>query len=94
MSETCQLCGRAVEVLTAHHLYPKSQGRRAGRKIADLSTVRVCRACHRQIHTLFSNQELARQFDSLDALRAHPEMAKFLDWVRRQDPNKRIKVRR
>ena len=30
MPETCELCGRAVKALTEHHLYPKSQGRRAG----------------------------------------------------------------
>lgn len=92
--EVCELCGRAVASLTAHHLYPKSQGRRAGRKIAELPVVRVCRACHRQIHALFSNKQLAIELDSLDKLSAHPEIEKFLGWVRRQDPNKRIKVRR
>jgi ATP-dependent protease Clp ATPase subunit len=93
MPENCELCGRMVDALTEHHLYPKSQGRRAGRKIVELPTVRVCRACHRQIHALFSNKQLARELDSVEKLRAHPEMEKFLEWVRKQDPNKRIKVR-
>lgn len=75
--QSCQLCGRAVEVLTAHHLYPKSQGRRTGRKIAELPTVRVCRACHRQIHALFSNKELARELDDLKNCALIPKWQSF-----------------
>jgi hypothetical protein len=59
-----------------------------------LPTVRVCRACHRQLHALFSNKELASELDSLEKLKAHPAMQKFLNWVKKQDPNKKIKVRR
>lgn len=94
MLEICQLCERAVYHLTVHHLFPKSQGRRAGRKIYELPTVCLCRACHRQLHTLFSNKELARELDSPEKLKAHPAMEKFLAWVKKQDPNKKIKVRR
>lgn len=92
--ENCELCERMVDALTVHHLYPKSQGRRAGKKLQQLPTMRTCRACHRQIHALFSNKELARELDSIEKLRAHPAMEKFLTWVKKQDPNKRIKVSR
>ena len=92
MAEVCELCERPVDALTTHHLFPKSQGRRAGRKVQELPTVRTCRACHRQLHTLFSNKELARELDSLEKLKAHPAMEKFLTWVKKQDPNKKIKV--
>lgn len=94
MSQACELCERVVESVTVHHLFPKSQGRRAGRKIYELPTVHVCRACHRQLHALFSNKELARELDSLEKLKAHPAIDKFLNWVKKQDPNKKIKVRR
>lgn len=94
MSQVCELCERVVDSVTVHHLFPKSQGRRAGRKIYQLPTVQVCRACHRQLHALFSNKDLARELDSLEKLKAHPAMEKFLSWVKKQDPNKKIKVRR
>ena len=94
MSEICELCERTVDHLTVHHLFPKSQGRRAGRKVQELPTVRVCRACHRQLHALFSNKELARELDSIEKLKVHPAMQKFLAWIKKQDPNKKIKVRR
>lgn len=94
MTEICELCERTVDSLTVHHLFPKSQGKRAGRKIHELPTMRTCRACHRQLHALFSNKQLASELDSLDKLKAHPAMEKFLSWVKKQDPNKKIKVRR
>jgi len=92
--QQCQLCERAVARLTVHHLVPVSQGRRAGKKSIELPTALVCGACHRQLHTLFSNRNLARELDTLDKLKAAPEMERFLKWVKKQDPNKLIRVRR
>ena len=51
-------------------------------------------ACHRQLHVLFSNRDLKTRYASIEELRAAPEMQAFLRWVRKQDPNKKIKVRR
>jgi len=90
----CELCGRGVDVVTLHHLYPRSQGRRRKMKTRELPTAWLCPACHRQLHVLFSNRELAARFASIEQLRAEPGVQKFLAWVARQDPNKRIKVRR
>jgi len=39
------------------------------------------RACHKQVHALFTETELARHYPSTQALRAHPEMARFIDWI-------------
>ncbi len=83
----CQLCGREVGKLTSHHLIPKSrQGKKGPR-------VELCSACHRMVHRTFPNRELAAHYHCLDNLKAHPEIRKFIRWVRKQDPNKRIKVR-
>ena len=87
---TCQLCERAVGRLTVHHLKPKSEAKRR----ETLPTANLCPACHRQLHSLFTNKELARQLNSLDELKKEPAVQKFLHWIRKQDPNKRIKVRR
>lgn len=40
--------------------------------------------CHRMIHRLFSDDELAETFSDPESLRAHPEMRKFIAWVRRK----------
>jgi hypothetical protein len=70
----CELCEREVETLTLHHLYPRSQGRRRSIKSEDLPTAWLCPACHRQLHALFSNRELARNYASIQQLRAEPKV--------------------
>lgn len=76
----CPLCQRPVPPAQqdAHHLVPRSQGGR--------QTVVLHRICHRQVHALFSETELARHYASAEALLAHPEMARFIAWVRRKPP--------
>jgi len=39
------------------------------------------------IHRLFDETTLARDLNTPGALRAHPDMARFLAWVRRQPPD-------
>jgi hypothetical protein len=72
----CPLCGRAVPLSQrdAHHLVPKSKG---GRETAWLH-----RICHRQLHALFSETELAVRYNHVEALLAHPEVKRFVDWVK------------
>lgn len=86
----CELCEREVTRLTAHHLIPKQAVKR---KQADAgSTVDICSACHRQIHCLFDNKHLAKELNSTEALKHEPQMAKFLAWLRKQKPDKRVQV--
>ena len=72
----CPLCDRAIPKLQRdeHHLIPKSHG---GRHTAVLH-----RICHRQIHAVFTETELARQYNSIDLLKQQEEMAGFIAWVR------------
>lgn len=86
----CQLCQRDLPSLTVHHLVPRSQGKRG----QALPTLLICSACHRQIHALFSNAQLARDLNTRDKLVSHPAMESFLKWVRKQDPQKQVRVRR
>ncbi|HKV07995.1 MAG TPA: HNH endonuclease [Thermoanaerobaculia bacterium] len=83
----CELCEREVEHVTVHHLIPRQKDGRFGPR-ADL-----CSACHRQIHILFDNTRLARELNCLDRLRDEPDMQRFLAWVKRQPPDRRVKVR-
>ena len=83
----CELCGRQPIRITRHHLVPVSEGGRGG-PLADL-----CAACHKQIHTLFTNEELLA-LPSVERLRDHPAVQKYLAWVRRQPPETGVRVRR
>lgn len=72
----CPLCERKIPASQrdAHHLIPKSKGGR--------HTEYLHRICHRQIHALFTESELAKQFNSVEALLAHPDMAVFVAWIK------------
>lgn len=74
----CPLCDRPIPLAQrdAHHLIPKSRG-------GD-QTVLLHRICHRQIHALFTETELARSYYQIEALRQHAELAKFVAWVQRK----------
>ncbi len=78
--EACALCGRPLgRRIEWHHVVPKSQGGR--------DTVPLHPICHRAIHAVASNKELARRLPTLDALRAVPEMARFLAWIANKPPD-------
>jgi len=72
----CALCGRAVppSERDLHHLVPKSHG---GRQTAVLH-----RICHRQLHALFTEKELAQRYSTVDALLAHEGVHSFVEWVK------------
>ena len=90
----CELCEREVPRTTEHHLTPKSVGRRKGLKVADLPTAELCPACHKQLHVLFPNRELAQRLDSIEALREDERVARFLTWLRKQPGSKGVRVRK
>jgi hypothetical protein len=72
----CPLCERPIppSQQDAHHLVPKSHG--------GAQTVVLHRICHRQIHALFTETELARTYATVEALKLPEQMARFLRWVR------------
>jgi hypothetical protein len=50
--------------------------------------------CHREIHATLSEAELARGYATLEALRAHPRLARFARWAARRPPGFASKVPR
>lgn len=74
----CPLCGRPIPKTakqSAHHLVPRLRGGKGG------PTVLLHQICHNEIHATLSETELARDFHTIEALRAHPRLAKFIAWV-------------
>ncbi len=86
MTTTCALCGRPLGVrIEAHHLIPKSfRGR---------ETVALHPICHRKIHTVLSERELQRRFHTIEALRGHEEIARFIAWIANKEPNFHVATR-
>ncbi len=84
----CRLCGRGIAPSQhdEHHLIPKSQGGR--------DTVPLHRICHRQIHALLTEKELARDYPTIEALLAQPDIARFVDWIRRKPDDFRERTRK
>ena len=86
----CELCGRRVRSVTRHHLIPRSRAkkdrkrRRASRRDRrELErTVALCGPCHRHVHASLSNADLERGYASVEALRDHPGVRRFTEWIR------------
>jgi 5-methylcytosine-specific restriction endonuclease McrA len=81
----CALCGRE-ETLTRHHLIPRTRHHnKKNKRDFDRAVVKqvigLCRPCHSQVHALISEKELERNYPTIDALRAHPEVGKFAEWI-------------
>lgn len=79
----CPLCGRPIPAearRSVHHLVPRLKGGRGG------PSVLLHQICHNEIHATFSEAELAREFCTIEALRRHPRLARFIRWVADKDP--------
>lgn len=76
----CPLCERVIpdEQMDAHHLVPKSKG---GKK-----TVSLHRICHDQIHTIFTDAQLAKKFSTIEAILEDPAVQTFVNWVKNKPP--------
>jgi 5-methylcytosine-specific restriction endonuclease McrA len=84
----CTLCGRHTE-LTFHHLVPRKVHRRnffrkAFEREVLQQGVDLCRLCHKGLHRLYDEMTLAKQLNTLEALRADPAIQRHVHWVRKQ----------
>ena len=74
--EVCLLCGRDVPASQRdeHHLVPRSKGGKV--------TAVLHRICHRQLHALFTEAQLADEYATIKALLADKDVDDFVRWVR------------
>ncbi|MDP0500652.1 MAG: HNH endonuclease [Verrucomicrobiota bacterium JB022] len=74
----CSICGRLTPERhqEEHHLIPRAKG--------GTETILVCRNCGDQVHRLFTLEELAAHYYTVERLRAHEGVQRWVRWVRRQ----------
>lgn len=84
----CELCGRNGVDTTVHHLLPKEMGGTFG------ETADLCIPCHKQIHALYTNEEIAARLATLKDLRQDEKLLRFIKWLRKQPPTKIMKTKK
>lgn len=77
----CPLCCRPLaEPFNRHHLLPLSKGGKG------TTTVLLHKICHDKIHSVFTEMELKRHYNTIEKLKGNDEIANFLKWVSRKEP--------
>ena len=79
----CPLCLRPIPPeakQSKHHLTPKLKGGAHG------PVILVHQICHNEIHATLTEAELARDYATPEALRAHPHLSAFFRWLAKKPP--------
>ncbi|MFJ7747790.1 HNH endonuclease [Peribacillus sp. NPDC097295] len=88
MRGTCELCSRSEIELTVHHLTPREEGGSL------LPTALLCKSCHKQIHALYSNRELAIRLYTIILLKDDEALKKYLKWIKKQPATKAVRTKK
>ena len=76
----CPLCTREMldsgPSVDRHHLLPKSKGGK--------EQFLLHRLCHQKIHSLFTENELRDSYTTWAALKGHPDIQTFIQWIRKK----------
>ena len=95
----CILCDRELSLISRHHLIPRS--RRHNKKVKKefakkilTKKIDLCRPCHDQINNIFTEKKLERIYNNLPDIKSHPEISKFISWIKNKPINFRLKVAR
>lgn len=87
-TSACEICDRDWVPMTYHHLIPKQVHpkvlKRGWHEEHQLNSVAwLCRACHSFVHRMASNEELAREWYTVDRICDRDDVQKWAQWVRR-----------
>jgi 5-methylcytosine-specific restriction enzyme A len=86
--DTCELCERYEVETTVHHLLPKEMGGTFG------ATANLCIPCHKQIHALYTNAEIAARLTTIPELKGDAQLSRFIKWIRKQPSTKLMKIKK
>ena len=77
----CPICERELipgKSVDEHHLIPKT--------FKGKEKVIIHKICHNKIHSVFTERELQHYYHTVERLREHEELKKFIKWVSKKDP--------
>lgn len=85
-ASACEICERDWINLTYHHLIPKAVHakvlKRGWHDEQQLNSVAwLCRSCHSFVHRMASNEELAKEFYTVERICEREDVQKFAAWV-------------
>jgi hypothetical protein len=78
----CPICDRDMwqgPSIDRHHFYPKCKG---GRETEYLHKI-----CHRKIHSLYKETELAKKYNTAESLKDVAEIIEFVKWISNKEPD-------
>lgn len=79
-TDKCPLCNRELaEPIVRHHLIPPSKGGK------DSPTVPMHKICQAKVHAVFTETELKTYYNTVDKLKEHEDIAKFIKWVSKKE---------
>jgi ribosomal protein L31 len=86
MKDKCELCERDMKT-TSHHLIPVSNHKNKWFKknfTKEEMNLRLdlCGDCHPAVHNFISEKELGKKYNTKEKLLEHPEVLKFVNWVK------------
>jgi len=80
-TNSCPLCNRVfAEPIVRHHLIPPSKGGK------DTPTVAMHKICQAKVHAVFNETELKSYYHTVERLKEHEEISKFIKWVSKKEP--------
>lgn len=87
-TEACEICERDWIPLSYHHLIPREVHakvlKRGWHEEFMLNSVAwLCRACHSFVHKMASNEELAREYYTVERILEREDVQDWAKWVGR-----------
>lgn len=87
-TSACEICDRDWIPLSYHHLIPKQMHakalKRGWHEEWRLNSVAwLCRACHSFVHRMASNEELAREYWTVERIMQREDVVAWASWVGR-----------
>lgn len=85
----CELCDRYT-YLQSHHLIPREIHskkwciRLFSKEEMNRRRAMLCNMCHKAIHRFFSNQELGKEYNTIDKLKTNDKVVSFTTWCKKQ----------
>lgn len=77
----CPICNRIMiegKSIDRHHFIPKLK---KGKETTLLHVI-----CHRKLHSIFTESEMARYYNTPEKCKEHPDVLNFIKWVKNKNP--------